>query len=173
MNQPNFQVTDANSDKKYWISRSCAVCVIPIFVKSFTDFYVPLGKRSSDMPQEPNKYGLVCGYLDWGETLQEAALRETREELGLNLEILGGLPEQPNFVCSDPQEDALQNITHRFIAKYFVSSLPTLYCGPEVSNTKWLSNMDLLCLEETLAFNHFEIIKWAFQRMGSLPYQNV
>lgn len=46
-----------------------------------------LQKRSSSKRFDPNKWGLCAGHVESGETLDEAILRESREELGLNLNI--------------------------------------------------------------------------------------
>ena len=44
-----------------------------------------LQKRSVNKKNNPNKWGLISGHVDGDETLIEAALRETWEEIGLLL----------------------------------------------------------------------------------------
>lgn len=46
-----------------------------------------LQKRSSSKRFDPNKWGLCAGHVESGETLDEAILREAKEELGLELNI--------------------------------------------------------------------------------------
>ena len=45
---------------------------------------VPLTVRRSDLPHHPGQISLPGGAIDPGETPEEAALRETHEELGLD-----------------------------------------------------------------------------------------
>lgn len=70
-----------------WDSRSIAV-VGMILMKHEEDIYVILGKRGPACPDEVGKYCMICGYLDKNETCEEAVLRETYEETGLNLNNL-------------------------------------------------------------------------------------
>lgn len=46
---------------------------------------VLLQKRSATKRFNPNKWGLISGHVDGDETLIEAAIRETHEEIGLLL----------------------------------------------------------------------------------------
>ena len=46
-----------------------------------------LQKRSPLKRFDPNKWGLCAGHVESGETLDEAVLRESSEELGLKLNI--------------------------------------------------------------------------------------
>ena len=161
MSTPNFQITDKDTNKKYWIARNVAVCVIPFFAKSPTEIYVPLGQRSQKLELYPGYWGLPCGYLDWDESLQEAAKREVNEELGLDL--TGIINPQPDYVTSNPKQDELQNVTCRFITYSQVKELPTLITSNETPQVKWLELSDLFF--DNLAFNHKEIIEWAYQRL--------
>lgn len=44
-----------------------------------------LGKRSPNMPDRPNTYGLIGGFVDDFETFAEGLSREVREECGLEI----------------------------------------------------------------------------------------
>ena len=46
-----------------------------------------LEKRSANKRFNPNKWGLCAGHVDAYETLEEAALREIKEEVGLDVSI--------------------------------------------------------------------------------------
>lgn len=80
--------------------------------------YVPLGLRGDLMPTESGKWGLPGGYLDYDETAGEAVIRETWEELGLNIPHLQrqypfkGSLDQPYYVASQPLRR--QNVSLRF-----------------------------------------------------------
>lgn len=57
-----------------------------------------LEKRSSNKRYSPNKWGLCAGHVDSGESLKQAALRELKEEVGIDLKesdlISFGNPEK-------------------------------------------------------------------------------
>jgi 8-oxo-dGTP pyrophosphatase MutT (NUDIX family) len=143
-----------------WISRSVAVLAV-VFFRHQNRTFVPLGKRSVHCPTGVGKYGLVAGYLDWDESASEAVIREVWEELGIDLRELGkpvaGDLNQPYYVFSDPNEDAAQNVTLRFLCVFEVEQLPQLKPSPEVESAEWVAVDKAISMD--LAFNHAEIIK--------------
>ena len=70
--------------KEYWISRSVAVAVF-IFRKVGNKFQILLEKRGKGAANNIGKWCCVCGYLDYNETLEEAATRETKEETAFEI----------------------------------------------------------------------------------------
>ena len=44
-----------------------------------------------------NRYGLIAGFVEAGETLEEAVLRETLEEVGLSIKDIEYFGSQPTF----------------------------------------------------------------------------
>ena len=95
------------------------------------------------------RYGLVAGFLDMGESLEECAIREVREETGIeicNIRYVGSqnwpFPAQlmagfvadyaDGDICADPHEledarwfpaDALPNLpTRRSIARWIIEN---------------------------------------------------
>jgi 8-oxo-dGTP pyrophosphatase MutT (NUDIX family) len=161
--------------KQIHISRSIAVVMIPIFRLPDNSLHIPTGVRSNLTPDHQGKIGLVCGYLDWDESAFGAAVRETWEELGLNLtEYLwnGDLESvQPYFVQSHPAKDDRQNVTLRYRLMFDVMTLPKLSKGPEVHSAQWLGDSSaILAMGNTLetdnadrfAFNHWELVRDAF-----------
>ena len=164
-NRPNWQATLKDVNNGRWISRSCAVLVIPFFHTLSGATYVPLGRRAGFMPQHPDCWGLPCGYLDWDESLTACGQREVFEEIGLELAV-NDIRPQPDHVASEPVTDALQNVTHRFIVHKIMhdEALPLLKPGREVSEARWF---DVSRLEEAdldYAFNHLDVIRWALQQ---------
>lgn len=138
------------------LSRSVAVMVVPVFRRPSGTLWVPLGQRSNKV-SDAGKWCLPCGYLDWDESLCEAAIRETYEEIGLDLS--GLLPDQAWFTQSDPQMDKRQNVTHRFGCIIDVDELPDLTIDHiEVVAAEWCKVADAVNRND-LAFNHASIIR--------------
>lgn len=111
----NFKVVDKKTDKEYWISRSVAVAVILFYQAIDGQFFVLLEKRGKGCPDFVGDYCLPCGYVDWDESLEEAACREVFEETGLKLTK----EDRLNLfsIQSNPKDNVKQNITVRFSVK--------------------------------------------------------
>ena len=106
-------------------------------------------KRSID-PQK-DWWSLPGGYVNWNETLEEAAKREVKEETGINCNL--------DFfkIFSDPSRDpdGRQNIAHVYISK--LERKPELVVDEsENSEAKWFS---LDKLPKNIAFDHLEMIQ--------------
>jgi ADP-ribose pyrophosphatase YjhB (NUDIX family) len=158
-NRKNYQVTSAEDGSKHWISRSIAVVVIPFFEYQF-DVYVPLGLRSQNMALHPNRWGLPCGFLDWGESASEAVRREVYEEIGINLLHYCKIPDQPQWVVTAPNPEENETVSLRFIVTAKVEELPELKgCQDEVSAVEWVNCESLEAYQ--FAFNHRTLIDWA------------
>ena len=157
MHKPNFPVTSKEDNKQYWISRSVAVVGVPMFIYQGKK-YVPLAKRSESMNLEAGKWGLPCGFLDWGESAQEAIVREISEELGFDIP-LEDIPNQPNLVVTEPNSKENDTVSLRYYIYKSVDELPLLEGSDESHNAHWVALQDLNRYE--LAFNNLDIIKQA------------
>ena len=78
----NFPVVDKNTEREYWISRSIAVVVFLFAKDIFGETYILAEQRGSGTPDPEyiGKYCVPCGYLDYDETIVQAAQRELMEE---------------------------------------------------------------------------------------------
>ena len=103
----------------------------------------------------PFGWALPGGYVDYGESLEEAACREALEETGLKIELLGQF-----HTYSDPLRDTRQhNISTVFIAK----AKGQLQPGSDAKMAKVFTSPP-----QPLVFDHAIILKDYFQwRDGS------
>lgn len=118
MSKENFVVTSVEDGKKYWISRSVAVALVVVGVDENDPVYL-VHRRGQGCPDNIGKWSVNCGYINWGETLKAAAVRELYEETGFtvfedNLQYLG---------YNDPVGDGKENVTLRFYVNVPKSSL--------------------------------------------------
>jgi len=150
-------------NKEYWISRAMAV-VVMVFAKDENGnkyiLAVERGKGTPD-PEYVGTYCLPCGYLDYNETLKQAAIRELKEETGLTA---SDFQLKLVSINDNPEKDKRQNVTFRYKidAVRTVESLSkelTLEFSEkdEVSNIAFinLKNID----DYKWAFNHKDLIK--------------
>lgn len=183
MSKPTFNSRENEcvtlpDDRVVWLSRACAV-VVPIVIKHNDNLYVLMGKRGKGCPDEVGRWVLPCGYLNWDETLVQAALREMFEETGFdfisfnkkkgNRVVLENFTDgQPYYVNSNVNNASTdkQNISHYFGAyiemgkdDIYLPDLTTVYNdGPdEVDELKWVDVDELW--EYDIGFNHHKRIE--------------
>jgi 8-oxo-dGTP diphosphatase len=127
-----------------------------IILRKSTDSEQILIERRGRFPFE-DKYALPGGHVDYGETVEEAALRELKEECGVKARLISILG-----VYSDPKRDPRgQRITTVFIGDYTVGEVEA---KDDAKSAKWIDLGALLKLKEEIAFDHYRILsdyrKW-------------
>ena len=172
----NFEITDKETGKKYWVSRSMAtMCVVVGRAPKTGTIRVLVERRGPGCPDNVGKLVVPCGYLDFGETLKESAAREVYEETGLKINpaelIMTGINDSPS--------EGLQNVTVRFTAQVPLAKLKVLLLSGKInSNTKsrggennevsellLVSPYDIYNSDpDEWAFNHKKIILETLQR---------
>lgn len=118
----NFKVTSKEDGKEYWISRALAVVGIiqviklPEYIGDKAEYYYLVSKRGQGCPDYKGKWNLVCGYLDFDETREQAVKREIWEELGLDLDKYPSAYSIDKVSEEDrPEHDPRQNVIFRYL----------------------------------------------------------
>lgn len=144
--------------KKYWYSRACAVLAIVEYIDKDGNKFVLANKRGQKTPDYKGMWNMPCGYIDFNESAEEAAIREVFEETGLrirkeDLELV--------HVNSCSKDSNNQNITIRYKVTLSSDSDITLSidnCEPcEVEKAQWISTEHINRYE--WAFNHEKLIE--------------
>lgn len=157
-NRPNECATTIDG-RQIWISRSVAVAVSVIVVCEWRP-YILVNQRGSGMPDFQGYWNLPCGYLDYDETTEEAAVREVWEECGVNLlELLEKsnveFLSRPWDISSKPRHEK-QNVTVHHGLHAEVIELPALSNvnnePNETADIRWLPLTEIDSLK--YAFNH-------------------
>jgi len=148
-----------------WLSRACAIvntvwCVVDGVPKLL------IGQRGPGCPDEVGSWNLPCGYLDWDESLKEAAERETWEETGVDIkniepsDILLEHMNSPWLITSSKGSDAKQNVSMHHAIIFKAESYPELTdenSEPgEIGDLKWVTKEEVTNYK--YAFNHLERI---------------
>lgn len=158
-------------DKTFWESRSVAVNLV-VLLKNTSDleFRVLVSKRGPNAADFQGYYNLVAGYLDWDETGKEAAMRETWEECGLDLQkimdkntIFKDHLNHPWHVQTDPSSNR-QNVSLRYAVIILSSNRdwPKLSIEHnevlgEVEDPRWMKISKIK--KHKWAFGHDKVIK--------------
>ncbi|MGE3320118.1 MAG: NAD(+) diphosphatase [Candidatus Berkiella sp.] len=139
--------------------KRCAQCDIIIFPKASPAVMVLLHRKNELLlarsPHfQPGVYSAIAGFVEIGESAEEAARRETYEELGLKIGDLRYFSSQtwpfPDsfmmaFTSSDPQGELILDATEIEDAKWFnVRNLPTLPTKASISRRLIESTVQLL-----------------------------
>ena len=179
----NFQITDKETGKKYWISRSIGVHGILLVNGPEDQKYLLIEKRGPGCPDEIGKWANPTGYLDWDETLIEALYREVWEEIGLDLGKLEHCKVEFSGYFDDPAKEN-QNVTIRFKVDLEYSEIKPLLRDKIINpNTESrggesdeVSAIDLfkiyprkdLVNPKLFAFNHGELVNNLIRKYNNL-----
>jgi 8-oxo-dGTP diphosphatase len=96
----------------------------------------------------PYGWALPGGFVDYGESVETAALREAKEEIGLDVTLI-----EQFQVYSDPNRDARQ---HTISLVFLATAIGTPTAGDDA---KHLSVFELWQLPQNLCFDHDRILQ--------------
>jgi 8-oxo-dGTP diphosphatase len=103
--------------------------------------------------------GMRClpgGHVDYGETVEETALRELKEETSVQAKLVGILG-----VFSDPNRDPRgQRVTVVFVADW-IDGEPV--GGDDAKAAEWVNEVELQGSDTKLAFDHSLILRDYFE----------
>lgn len=158
----NFQITSQEDGQKYWIGRAVAVSTM-VFRTNKDSFSILANKRGKGLSNHVGLWNCPCGYLDYDETAQEGAIREIKEECGINIPV----DSLMMYEVETSPTTYNQNVTIRFIAVLTIVpeeiSIGIEGEVDEVEEVAWIEIKDIDNYQ--WAFNHDEIIKRAFNNL--------
>ena len=119
-----------------------------------------LAKRANHL-LNGGKYGLIGGYVERDETIEQAAIREIREETGYDAKIsyLLRIKDSPKRLKEDRQ-----NIAFVFVA---TSAKKTGKSDSESSEVKWFE-LNKLPKPNEFAFDHYADIQMYLKQLNKL-----
>lgn len=162
----NRQGYEADGSKGPWFSRSVAVATAVLLNDNASgEWYVLANQRGSGTPDYRGYWNLPCGYLDYNEDANEAAVREVREETGIRLN-----PSQlKSFGYSASPYENRQNVCI-FFGTVINGSLQDYPFSTaemednEVSGIKWIPLAEVDNFQ--WAFDHDQLLQKALAQIG-------
>lgn len=180
--------------RKVWLSRGCSVSIPVSAIDEEGQIYSLVSIRGHRAAKFRGYLNLICGYLDYDETIEEAAKRELFEESGLNYEdiektdIIFDLKD-PWLIMSKPNNGE-QTVNFRFGLFFKVKdqeALPELsnkYCAyGEVKKSYWEKHEEVLNVKDSFeednldikkeliwGFNHFDLYREWFKKLESYKF---
>lgn len=119
-----------------------------IGVLIYNDQYdILLQKRSANKRSYPNRWALLHGHVEEGETVEIAAIRECKEELGIEV----GMSELHPFTTIKNSET---HTTYYFYVRCNKDEAGFIFQEEELSQVKWYSINDVI----NMIKNHGEAI---------------
>ncbi|MEM9807835.1 MAG: NUDIX hydrolase [Cyanobacteria bacterium P01_D01_bin.56] len=109
---------------------------------------------------EPLGWAIPGGFVDYGESVETAAMREAKEEIGLDIELL-----EQFHVYSDPDRDQRK---HTISIVFLAAATGDPVAGDDA---KHFQIFNLWELPQNLCFDHGKILQdyWQYRHYGRRP----
>ena len=104
---------------------------------------VLLEKRSANKRFSPNKWGLCAGHVDAYETLEDAAIREIKEEVGLDVTPKELIPYGEREITIS---DSNSHITYFYYVKCNKKEDEFIIQEEELSEVKWFNIDEIITM---------------------------
>lgn len=119
------------------------------------------------MLDEAGKFGVICGYLDWDESLHEAMMREVFEETSLYLPdyekyVIFNNDKQPFHVKDDPKKDKRQNISHIFLTVLDFEGKTNEFPFEEIEKYTDRETAKVSLMKMSEFYGQYRNMEWAF-----------
>ena len=157
----NHPLVNPKTGEIEWVARNIAALVMVVGYDENNNIHILANIRGPKTP-DPEFRGcwcMPCGYLDYNETIKEAAAREVFEETGVSIDSKNLILF---FINDNPEDDKRQNVTfrYRYVVKEPIETIKLSSKNSEeqeVSGIKWIPLSDIDNYK--WAFNHDKIIK--------------
>ncbi|MFA5953276.1 MAG: NUDIX hydrolase [Candidatus Pacearchaeota archaeon] len=128
-----------------------AIGGVPVIIQN-SKKEILLGKRTKNMITYPEFWGLPGGIIDYNELSEKTAIREVKEELGVDIKIV----KKSKIIYENPpkKECSLHSINIVYYAKIIKGEPKPLN---ETSEIKWFKPSEIKKIN--LAYNHKEILQ--------------
>lgn len=162
----NRQGYDENGNPSQWFSRSVAVATA-VLARDGGEWYVLANERGPGTPDYQGYWNLPCGYLDYNETAEQAAVREVYEETGIRCNNIKNVGHS-----TSPNENR-QNVCFFFVSFLdggiddYQFSKDNMEEG-EVGGIRWVPVSEAKDVQ--WAFDHDGILQKIFTRYSGRMY---
>jgi 8-oxo-dGTP diphosphatase len=121
---------------------------------------VPGGVVLIERKNPPHGWALPGGFVDYGESIERAAMREAKEETSLDVRLV-----EQFYAYSDPDRDP----RHHTVSTVFVASANGAPCGADDAKTAGVFSENQL--PAPIVFDHSRILSdyFHFKRTGERP----
>jgi len=123
---------------------------VPVIIKN-SKGEILLGKRNKKMLYYPDLWGLPGGLIEFGETIEQAAKREVKEELGIGIKVLKFAKPWMQLPVKECKEQAI-NVP---IYGKVISGTPKPL--DETSDVRWFKPQQIRKMK--LAYAHKQILE--------------
>jgi len=132
-----------------WIKHKYVFISVPVIIKN-SKGEILLGKRDKKSGFYPNTWGLPGGMIEYNEKIEDAAKREIKEELGVDVKIIN---QGKTCECFPKKECYIHTIDIPLYAKIIKGKPKPL---DETQETKWFKPSEIKKM--TLAYDHKKIL---------------